>query len=83
MMRKRPVILGAVAVAALAIFFLLPAVYWFSSGPGVNEPNPPRWNMYRSLSCLTLGIGDTYNQSPHYGGLRLTCTAPPIPNGTA
>ncbi len=72
-----------VVVSLFAFFFFAPVAYWFSSGPGFYEQNPPHWNIYRSLSCVTLGVGVTYSQSPYYGGLRLSCSAPPLPNATA
>ncbi len=85
MRRRRKVVLGAVAVAAVAFFFLAPIVYWFSSSPPFNtqNPSPPRWTVYRSLGCVAVGVGDTYNQSPYYGGFRLSCQSPPVPNATA
>ncbi len=61
-------------VIGLAAFFFAPAIYWCSITPTFDTQNPSHWNVYRSLGCMTVGLGDTYSVQ----GLQLTCSPPVI-----
>ena len=68
-------IAAIVVVASLAFFFLAPVVYWFSAGPEYQaypHPSLERTPVYRSLSCVTVGVGDIYG--PGWFGLAFGCT---------
>jgi hypothetical protein len=73
--RTKVAITVVIVSGAVAFFLFAPVVYWFSYGPAFFMPNPPHWNMYGSLGCVTIGWGDIYSVQ----GLQLSCRSPPIP----
>ncbi len=90
MKRKNKIgIVGLAFVAVVAFFFLAPVFFWFNAyNPlaqvvGVPQPTTPSplFSVYRSLGCMTLGLGYTLRYGPAYPqfDLRFTCEAGPIP----
>ena len=62
-----------IAFGLVALFFLAPVSFWFTirGGPVGYTSSAP---VYRSLSCVTLGIGDLY--SPESFGFSFGCFIP-------
>jgi hypothetical protein len=74
MVRKIAVACTVVAVVVL-VFFFAPIVYWFSTGPyyqAFPHPSLDVTPVYRSLGCVTLGVGDSYG--PDWFGLVVGCS---------
>jgi hypothetical protein len=86
MKRNKKVAVGVIIIAVgLFAFFFIPAFYWFSVGPGYATPHPVYQPFYRSLGCMTVGLGDEYSAYlaqayfPNWYGLQLGCGIPPLP----
>jgi hypothetical protein len=75
MRRATKAIVGVVVIGLVAFFFLAPIVYWFSFVPILPQQNPPHFDVYRSLGCVTIGWGDIYF-GQGLQGLQLTCIQP-------
>jgi len=73
---KVAVVVIVVVLASLA-FFLAPIAFWFNSGSPIAGESA-KMSVYRSLGCVTVGLGDLY--SPNWFGFSFGCQIPvPMP----
>lgn len=84
MKRRNKVALTTAAIVGVLVFFAgVPVVYWYTAYfPGFVYPNiqPPLFSVYRSLSCVVLGVGVTYQTGGWHGlqGVWYVSCHPPI-----
>lgn len=67
MRRLLAVLLAVVVIVALCGFTLVPAFQTRSAAPETCDGGAACGAEYVSLSCLVLGLGETYNTSPVTG----------------
>jgi hypothetical protein len=84
MRRRTKAVVGVVALAVVAFFFLAPVMFWVNIGPAYATSNPHYIPVYRSASCAVFGYGDIYSQflaaNRYTFGLALGCQIPiPLP----
>jgi hypothetical protein len=80
--RTKIAIASVIIVGGLFSFLFAPVVYLYGYSLPVRESNRPYSDVYESLGCMAIGIGDIYyspgwNNSPYSVGLHFTCTGPP------
>ncbi|MDG6988154.1 MAG: hypothetical protein JRN21_02390 [Nitrososphaerota archaeon] len=75
--------IGVAAAVVLAVFFMAPIVYQETAAcsPLVCSTNAPRYQVYQSFGCATIGVGTVY--SPYWFGLSFGCNPSehPFPAG--
>jgi hypothetical protein len=88
MKRRTKIAVVCLAIAGgITLFLFAPVVYWFSLyGPLQASGQAHEYNVYRSLGCVTIGMGDTYGGinvvsagQTIQSAFQLSCNRPIIP----
>ena len=82
MRKKAAVVVSIILVLCASAFFFDPVVHQSvatSNAPSTSRPDVS-YTVYKSLGCLTLGLGDTVvgHGFTLHKGIYLSCTTPPL-----
>jgi hypothetical protein len=78
-MRRSTKVAVAGLIVVAAFFFLAPVAFWYNLGSPI-AGRTMSVSIYRSLGCVTLGVGDLLVYSPSGFGFMFGCEIPgPLP----